>query len=368
MGKKINWAKGFRLGLLGLSLLAWASFGNAAILKAWADMTPGKNAGTFTDKDGSTIQYSTVEGPKAGEKALRFEAHIRQWAGFWTKLECSVSPKGALRFAAKVSQPEIIQVGLMDEKKVQYVASVRVLSNGWKEFTVPLSLFVKTAYPMPEAPKDKPLDWSKIQGFQIQPQSHGDFTVEMGPLSYVKEKAKAVTGGEEEAGGLLVQDFAFLEKTAYGPYQDAKTGSAIQLALKKDAGAPGGIVADFQYNLKDEGWCGYWMRVGDVWGGQDWRGAKSLILEVKSQEPLQLQIGFNDANQNAYVAMTQATRGGEWEKVTIPFNAFTLNPFYQPPEAKKGAAQDLSHMETLNIAPVIRGKHEFRIRKIMLTK
>ncbi len=351
----------------GLWLIAAAC--GAGVLQDWSSALPGTGAGVFTDKEGSTITLAPAEGPKAGERALKLTAHIVQWGGAWATFnagkEADLSKIREVRFAARASQPEIVKIGFIDSQKIQYTAALRVVSDDWREFTVPLSLFHRDPYQMPGAPKDKPLDWSRIQSLQFIPQIHGDFTFEAGPLSTLKEKVKAETGTGAPEGTLLVQDFTFLDKSACGPFTDGK-GSSIALELKRGDGGIG--LADFQYKLKLGGWDGYWMRAGDVWGGQDWTGAKDMVLEVYSETPLEFNLGFNDAGQCAYVAQSPPTKGKGWEKIVIPFDYFKLNPYYQPPEAKKGAALDLSHIETFNLAPVTAGEHEFRVRKITLIK
>jgi hypothetical protein len=120
--------------------------------------------------------------------------------------------------------------------------------------------------------------------------------------------------------------------------------------------------------MKPEGWCGIWMRAGDRWGGQDWTGAKRLTCKVYSSEPIYIDFGFNDANQNAYVAHFPQTKGKGWETLTLPFEKFDLNEYYQPPEAKKDQPLDLSHIETFNIAPQAKGDHEFQLGELNIEK
>jgi len=353
--------------ILALGLWLTAAWCGAKVLQDWTSIGPGF-AGAFADKDGSTLDLSTAPGPVPGEKALSIKAHIVNWAGLWSALDMDLSGKGALRFMAKSSRPQILEVGLMDRNKVKYTVEIRVRADNWKEFVLPLSLFRKGAYQMTEAPLDQTLDWPQIRTLQFQPQIRGDSTLLVGPVSLQKGKVKAETGVPEEKNTLLVQDFAFLDKTAYGPYTDGKTSTTIQLTLEKDPQEEGAQLAHFQYDLKAKGWAGYWMRAGDVWGGQDWNGAKAFTLKVSASEPLKFQIGFNDTNQNAYVAEIAATRGNGWEKLSIPFSQFKLNPYYQPPGAKKGLPQDLSNVETINIAPETEGRHDFQAKEIVIER
>lgn len=339
----------------------------AGVLQNWASLGPGY-AGTFVDNDGSTIDFRQVDGPKPGERALQMKIHLVGWGGLWSSLDTDLSRMGAVRFMAKSSQPEIVEVGFLDRQKVRYVAILRVLSGDWKEFVVPFSLFKRDAYQMPEAPSGRPLEWSEIRSLQFLPQTHGDAILDIGPVSFQKGKPKAQTGAREEKNAVLVQDFAFFDKSACGPYNDGKTGSTINLLLEKDPKGQGTQFAKFHCDLKAKGWVGYWMRAGDAWGGQDWNGAKAFTMEVYTSEAMKFQIGFNDTNQNAYVAETAVTQGNGWEKLSIPFGQFKLNPYYQPPGAKKGLPQDLSHVETINVAPETEGQHDYQIREITLEK
>jgi hypothetical protein len=149
---------------------------------------------------------------------------------------------------------------------------------------------------------------------------------------------------------------------------DGKTGCSIDLSIEKGPGGSGDRSAVFHSVLKRGGWGGFWMRAGDAWGGQDWTGAKTISLEIFTSEPMQFQMGFNDGNQNAFVAKTGETKGKGWEKLVVPFQDFQLNPFYQPPEAKKGSLRDLAHVETINIAPLTEGTHDFKVRRIIIDK
>jgi hypothetical protein len=68
------------------------------------------------------------------------------------------------------------------------------------------------------------------------------------------------------------------------------------------------------------------------------------------------------------VAHFPRTQGKGWETLSIPFEKFDLNARYQPPEAKKDAPQDLSHIETFNIAPQTQGDHEFEMGELTIEK
>ncbi len=354
---------------LGVLFWSLAVLSGAAVLQDWSSLDQDKNCGVFTDKDGSAIQFAQTIGPQAGEKAVKLTNNIKGWAGIWAAVESDISKTGAIQFKAKSSEPMLLQVGLNDESKTQYIAMVRILSVDWTEFTVPLSLFKPTPWPMADAPKDAKLNLAKIVGVVLQPQLHGVSTVEVGPISTVKGKVTAKIGMPvADPKRILVQDFTLLEKNAYGPFTDETTGSSIEMSLENDQEGQGNKLGVFHYDLKTDGYCGYWIRAGQEWGGQDWRGAKTLTVDVYSDAPVELKFGFNDANQSAYSCDLPCTKAGVWEKVSVPFSALKLNKYYQPPEAKKGAALDLSHIETFNLGPETHGKNVFKVREVVIEK
>ncbi len=354
--------------LMGAAL-AWAlvSLAGAAVLQDWTVMNPGKTAGVFTDKEGSTVKMEKAQGPE-GEEALKITCNLVSWGGAWTLAEGDLTGMSAVSFKAKTLTPGLIMVGLTDDQKTQYVTKVKVTSADWTDFIIPLSLFKKTPWPMPDAPKDAKIRWNKIVSLVIQPQAHGTSSYLIGPVSSIKGKVEASTGIAPAGKTLVVQDFTMLEKSSYGTFADDKKGTFAKLAVKNDPDADGKKVLGYNYSFKVGGWCGGWFRAGDSWDGQDWTGAKQVVIKVKSDEPIALQFGFNDANQNAYFGAVPSTRGSGWETVTLDFKDIVLNPYYQPTDAKKGAKQDLSRIETFNLAPITPGSHGFEVGEITIEK
>lgn len=353
------------------ALILWgmAAAGSAALLQDWSKLDLSTGAGTFTDSKGSKVAIAVVAGPAAGQQAVQITSNLAEWGGIWSTFEKNLSKVKALRFKAKSSVPGYLMVGLNDNQKVQYIAMVKVVSSDWTEFTVPLSYFKKTPWPMEGTPKDANLNLSKINALVFQPQPLGASAFCVGPVSGEAGKVKPVLGFPgPDAKEVLVQDFTLLDKNAYGPFADEKSGTKISLTLATDPEIKQGSAAKFKYSMKDGGWCGYWMRAGDLWGGQDWTGAKKVTCKIYSKEPIFIELGFNDGNQNAYVAHFPQTQGKGWETLSIPFDKFDLNEYYQPPEAKKGAPQDLSHIETFNIAPHTNGDHEFEMGELSIEK
>ena len=356
--------------VLGMGLWALAALAGAAVIQDWSGFNPGKTVGTYDDGKGSKLEIDQSAGPAAGEKSLKISAALVQWGGVWSVVEANLSTATAIRFRAKVSAPGLFQVGLTDDQKLMVIATIRVVSDEWEEFTIPLADFTKSPWQDKDVPKGAKIRFSKITTLQLAPQGQGPTTYWIGPLSAVAGKVAAKTGMPDRSGknGLVVQDFTLLEKNAYGPFTDKESGTSMDLSLVRDPEGKGARLAQVKYDVKKKGWGGFWIRVGDEWNGQDWRGAKTMTIQVYSDFPLSLELGFNDAKQNAYTATAPQTQGKGWETIVIPFSSFQLNPYWQPPEAKKGAPQDLSKLETFNLAPKTEGKHSFKVRMVSIQK
>lgn len=352
------------------ALILWgmATVVPAAVLQDWSKLDLSKDAGTYADSKGSKIDLTLVAGPEAGQKAVQIQSNLTEWGGIWAVLLKDLSKTKALRFKAKSSVPGYLTVGLSDEAKTQYIAMVKVVSADWTEFVLPLSYLKRTPWPMEGAPKDGVLNLAKITSMVLQPQVKGISSICVGPVTGESGKVKAMVGYPgPDSKEILVQDFTVLDKGAYGPFTD-NNGTKISLGFEKDPGVQSGMAAKFKFSIKAGGWCGYWMRAGDMWGGQDWTGAKKITCKIYSKEPLFIELGFNDVNQNSYVAHFPQTQGKGWETLSISFDKFDLNEYYQPPEGKKGAPQDLTHIETFNIAPHTIGDHEFAMGELTIEK
>jgi hypothetical protein len=353
-----------KLWMLGLALLPLKAWSGALVLPDWKAWDMDKNLGTFADALGSKVSADAVSGPVEGQKAAKISAQLVQWGGLWVLAPGSLEGVSAIRFSARASKPCKLQIGLNDKAKSVEVAFVRVLSDDWAEFEVPLSLFRKPDWTNPGGDKDKAFDPASLHDISLSPITLGQVEVQVGPLSAVRGKAKARTGMEEpQAGSEVVQDFQLLDKSSCGPFADDK--SSISLDLTDDK-AQGRRVALFKASIAAKGWAGYWMRAGDDWTGQDWRKAKAMLITIKPDSDCDYTVGFNDAGQNAYVARFHA-EAGDWQTVSVPFSAFGLNPYYQPPQAK-GGDQDLSRIEAFNLDPSGEGKISYRVAEVKIAR
>jgi len=369
-------AKAFRHAAWA-ALLCWglaASAVQAGVLIDWNQWEMGKTFGVLTDGKGTKIEASSAAGPRDSEKALKVSASLGEWGSVWREVKADLSRGTALCFKAKVSAPALLEVDLIDSKNVRYVCKVRVVREDWEEFVLPLADFKPTMYPLPGAPKTAPLDLKHIERIQFNPWTPGTTTYWIAPVSLVSGAVKAQTGMPPlsvQKGLLTVQDFVLMDKRAFGIFGDKKTAADLRFDVERDPETRGGWTAHMRYAMEGKGWGGVWMRCGADWGGQDWRNAKSIQMTCDCQEPILVQLGFNDRNQNAYVAfanLVPAKDGKGWATVEVPMKDFKLNPDYQPKERRKGAAQDLSRIETVNLAPLTSGKHDFRLKEILIRK
>jgi hypothetical protein len=352
-------------------LLASASL-HAVPIVDWDVWDLGKTLDVVTDAKGTKIKIAQAEGPMKGEKALKATASLGEWGAVWVEVKTDWTKVQSIRFKAKVSAPGLMEVALIDAHKVRHVCKVRVVSDEWEEFVLPLSTFKPTEYPAPGVAKDAPLDWRSVQRLQISPWTAGTTTYWVGPISPAPAEAKAFSGMPEVTmgmGRLVVQDFLLLDKRSYGPFTDGSEDTVIRMDVERDPETKGAAVGVVRYQMAPKGWCGLWIRCGIDWGGQDWRGGTTFRLTYRSEEEMPLEIGFNDGNQNAYVTYVKLDETGDkWVALDVPLKRFKLNAEYQPKEGRKGAPLDLSRIETFNIAPMTPGEHEFRLKEIVIEK
>jgi hypothetical protein len=350
---------------LGLWLIASGAF--AAVLQDWSVVKSKENMGTYMDTKGTKLSLSQVSGPAVGEKALRLSGNVVEWSGAWVLAKGDLSKGGTLKFQAKAAAPCILRVCLTDDRKIQVMADVRITSEGWSSFSLPISVFRPTKYPDQEAPKNAKVDLAKIEVIQLQPQGNGPLDLAVGPFTTSSDKISKTGMAAVGNGRLVVQDFVLLGKNAFGTFADKESNSHMTMEVVKDGDA-GERACVFQYDIAACGWCGSWLRAGETWDGQDWRGYQTLTYKVYSEEPIVLKFGFNDGNQNAYEARALKTKGRGWETMALPMSSFQLNEYYQPEGAKKGAALDLSRIETFNVGPETKGKHHFKLKNLELLK
>ena len=83
---------------------------------------------------------------------------------------------------------------------------------------------------------------------------------------------------------------------------------------------------------------------------RDWRAGSALSFRIKPSHAVKLSVSFLDANGVAYTSWTDL-QGGVWQTVRIPFDRIRPNPYFQPPDAKQGAAIDVNDVSSVAFAP-----------------
>ena len=83
---------------------------------------------------------------------------------------------------------------------------------------------------------------------------------------------------------------------------------------------------------------------------QDWTRGHALAFRVKPDSAVKLSVSFLDRNRVAYTTWVEL-QPNTWQRVSIPFAEMRPNPYFQPPDAKTGAAIDVSEVSGIAFAP-----------------
>jgi hypothetical protein len=350
------------------------------VVQDWSSIQPG-NAGTYADS-ASKVEFAFDAGPKGGEKALKITSNISAsgYGGVYTNANgVDLSKFGTLKFMVKSTAPGDLQLAITDAYKVQYVAKTTIPSKDWTQVSVSLSSFSKDPYyTPPDAVTGHPIDLTKVGNLNFSPQTKGDSVVLVGPVSAdgspsaaaasssASSSAKPAAAVSVPSGpGVQVLDFGSLDAKSAGTFQDSQ-GSSFTFATKDNPSKKGQKYLTITYELKQGGYCGMWCRAG----GNDWKGvslgaAKTLSLMIYGKDPVSLGIALKDKNNNQYVTDLPATKGGKWETVVVNLSDFKLDPYYTPPDAKKGAPMDFSTVSNFNIQPKTAGKGTVAIDNVV---
>ena len=100
---------------------------------------------------------------------------------------------------------------------------------------------------------------------------------------------------------------------------------------------------------------------------QDWTGERAISFQIKPNHPVVLSLSFIDRNGVVYTARRDL-KGGEWQKVRIPFDEIRPNPFFQPPNAKTGAPLDVSEVKFIAFAPQDQTSGSLAIGKFVVSR
>jgi carbohydrate binding protein with CBM11 domain len=83
---------------------------------------------------------------------------------------------------------------------------------------------------------------------------------------------------------------------------------------------------------------------------QDWTAGRAISFQVKPDHAMRMSFSFVDRNRVAYTAWIDL-QAGVWQSIRIPFDTLRPSPFFQPPDAKRGAPIDVSDVKAIAFAP-----------------
>jgi hypothetical protein len=83
---------------------------------------------------------------------------------------------------------------------------------------------------------------------------------------------------------------------------------------------------------------------------RDWSAGRAIAFQIKPGHAMRLSLSFMDRNRVAYTSWVDLN-AGVWQSILIPFDTMRPNPFFQPPDAKRGAPIDVNDVEWIAFAP-----------------
>jgi hypothetical protein len=99
----------------------------------------------------------------------------------------------------------------------------------------------------------------------------------------------------------------------------------------------------------------------------DWSGGRAIAFQIKPSQALRLSGFFLDRNNVAYTTWVEL-KGDVWQPVRITFDDVRPNPYFQPPDAKRGRPLDVSDVKFIAFAPQDRMSGRLAISKFVVVK
>jgi len=99
----------------------------------------------------------------------------------------------------------------------------------------------------------------------------------------------------------------------------------------------------------------------------DWTAGHAIAFRIKPDHALTLSVSFFDRNRVVYTTRIEL-QGSVWQTVRIPFDDMRPNPYFQPPDAKKGAPLDVSNVSFIAFAPQDRSSGRLEIGTFVVAK
>ena len=99
----------------------------------------------------------------------------------------------------------------------------------------------------------------------------------------------------------------------------------------------------------------------------DWSAGRGLVFRANAEHPMRMSLSFIDRNHVAYTAYVNLLGNG-WQQVAIAFDQIQPNQFFQPPDAKKGSAIDVSEVKAIGFAPQEKGAGRLAVTAFTVVK
>jgi carbohydrate binding protein with CBM11 domain len=96
---------------------------------------------------------------------------------------------------------------------------------------------------------------------------------------------------------------------------------------------------------------------------RDWRAGNAVAFVVRATQARKLSVSFFDKNRVAYTHWVELSGDG-WQPVRVAFADIRPNPYFQLPDANRGAPLDVSEVSGLAFAPQDPGAGQLVVSRI----
>jgi hypothetical protein len=151
---------------------------------------------------------------------------------------------------------------------------------------------------------------------------------------------------------LLAAQAAIIINSLTVPATVKPNSADVQVSIGSDASVPGEKVLTVIYPAASANPAARDVQVSAE--KTDWSAGEGLMFRAKAEHPMRMSVSFMDRNHVVYTAIVNLT-SGNWEQVAIAFDQIEPNAFFQPPDAKKGSAIDVSDVKFIAFAPQEKG-------------
>jgi hypothetical protein len=100
---------------------------------------------------------------------------------------------------------------------------------------------------------------------------------------------------------------------------------------------------------------------------RNWSSGRAISFQVKPAHALRLSVSFFDRNRVVYTSYVDL-KEGVWQAVRFAFAEMKPNAYFQPPDAKKGSAIDVSDVPFIAFAPQDQTAGRFAISGFVVEK